>query len=616
MDSLPHRPSDPARPVLPRSPQQPALTGHSRLGRRRSGLLVATGLGVFLFVALASGVRAAAAPNDNLGQVQATEVNLLRALVEQGVLTADKAAELLRRAGIDPDLLKAPIVASPRMPQAAPVAPAPPAVAPAAGPARLMPEATHDELLESVRQEVQAQSRAEGRANAATVPSWVQRISFGGDVRLRYLRNDYASDNGASSVAATGTPPPPPNPLNAASAIDGWYQLPAGTTNVVFDAHEYLQMRVRLNLESQVNEQLHAGVRLVTATGNDATASPVSYDVELGRFGRPFSAGFSLAYLQWTPLAALTVTAGRMMNPYFKSDLIFSPDLSLDGFAAGYAPHWGQGWGAFLNAGAHPLQTNQSGPFNTASNQWLYAAQSGVSWTAADETRARLALAYYDFSGIQGKADPALPANNGLNDDSAPLFRQFGNTMFNLRYQVINNLATPIAPLYGYAAQFRLMNLGADLELARFDPMRIGLQFDWVRNVGFNAAEIRQRLGPAIGTLPYLNGPSGTAITNIDRARIDGYLVNLRLGATELRHYGDWQLFSGVRYLQRDAVPDAFTSVDYRLGGTDNQATFLGVNVGLSAATSVTLRYIAARSIDAGPKFGVDSWFLDLNGRF
>jgi hypothetical protein len=562
------------------------------------------------------GAAIAAATGDNFGQVQATEINLLRALVEQGVLTAEKAREMLQRAGIDPDLLSVPNVAAPRRPQAAPVPP-PPAPAPAAaGPVRAMPEATHDELIESVRQEVQAQARAEGRANAAVVPAWLQRITFSGDVRLRYLRNEYASDNGASSVAATGTPPPPPSPLAAASAIDGWYQLPAGTTSVIFDSHTYLQARVRLNLDSQINEQVHAGLRLVTARGNDATASPVEYDVELGRYGRPFSAGFSLAYLQWKPLASATLTAGRMLNPYFKSDLIFAPDLSLDGLAAGYAPGLGSGWGAFVNAGAHPLQTSQSGPFNTASNQWLYAAQTGVSWTAADETRARLALAYYDFSGIQGKADPSLPDNNMLNDASAPLFRQMGNTMFNLRYQVLNNLSTPIAPLYGYAAQFRLMNLGADFELARFDPMRLGLQLDWVRNVGFNAAEIRQRLGAAIGTLPYLNGPNGTAITNIDRARTNGYLVNLRLGATELRHYGDWQVFSGVRYLQRDAVPDAFTSPDYRLGGTDNQAAFVGANFAISPETSVTLRYISARSIDSAPKFGVDTWFLDLNGHF
>jgi hypothetical protein len=559
-------------------------------------------------------VAVLAAPGQDLNQVQSTELNLLRALVSQGILTDEKAREMLRNSGIDPKLLDAPSIA----PVKPPASPAPSVESPAPGPtgASLIPKPTRDDLVESVRQEVKAQAAAEGRGNPTTLPDWVRRISFSGDIRLRYLRNDFASDNGATSVAATGTPPPVPPPLLAASAIDSWYQLPAGTTTEVFDSHEYLQMRARLNVESQINDSFRAGLRIVTATGDDSTASPVYYDVELGRYGRPYSAAISLGYLQWNPLPTFELVAGRMENPYFRSDLIFAPDLSLDGVAAAFRPRITSALSGFANVGVHPLQTSQSGPFNTASDQYLAAVQLGMSWTAVNETRARMAIAYYDFAGLQGKADPALPANNTLNDDSAPLFRQFGNTMFNLRYQVVDDQSAPIAPLYGYAAQFRLVNLGADLELARFDPLRIRLQLDWVRNIGFNATEIRQRLGTAIATLPYRNGPNGAQINNVDDARIDGYLVNLQLGAGELRRLGDWQMFAGARYLERDAVPDAFTSPDYRLGGTDNQSAFVGLNLGLSRATSVTLRYISARSIDSAPKFGVDTWFLDFNGRF
>jgi hypothetical protein len=600
-----------------RSTLGPGLTGDAG-GRAVRAIALGIAAAAWGTAFLMAPVRAQA-PSDNFAQVQATELNLLRALVEQGVLTNDAAREMLRRAGIDPDLLKTPSVAAPRRPQAAPVAPAaiPPVPAPRS---QAVPDAVRDELFEEVHQEVQAQSRAEGRANRATVPAWVQRLTFSGDVRLRYLRNDFASDNGASSVTATGAPPPQLPPLLAANVVSSWYQLPAGSFNTIFDSHDRLQIRARINVESALDDQLTGGIRLVSTAGNDATASAVSYDVELGRYARPYSLGVSLAYLQWKPTRSLQLTAGRMLNPYFRSDLIFAPEWSLDGLAVGYSPSlavdWARGLGLFLNGGAHPLQTSQSGPFNTASGQWLLAAQSGLSWTGTDESRARIALAYYDFAGIQGKPDPANPANNTLNDASAPGFRQFGNTMFDIHYQVVNNLSTSIAPLFGYAAQYRLMNLGADYEFARFDPVRLAVQLDWVRNVGFNATQIRQRLGLAVNTLPFINGPNGAQISNVDRARTNGYLVNFRLGASALRHYGDWQMLAGIRYLQRDAVPDAFTSPDYRLGGTDNQAVFVGMNLGISAATSVAMRYIAARSIDSGPKFGVDSWFLDLTGHF
>jgi hypothetical protein len=526
---------------------------------------------------------------DSLAQVQATEVRLIRALVDQGVLTKEKARALLQQAGISPALLES---------SDWPVTPAAPAKSPAVpDSAPIINDATRRGILDEVRQEVKAQASAEGRANAATLPAWVRNMSFGGDIRLRYLRNDFASDNSAPVL------------------VNSWYQLPAQSITDSTDSHERLQMRARLDVTTRINPDFTAGIQIVTAAGNDASANPVDLDVDLGRYGRPFSAAINLGYLQWRAAPTLSLTGGRMMNPYFKSDLIFAPDLSLDGLAIGYTPRLPGGLGAFVNGGVHPLQTGQSGPFNTASDQVLYALQGGAEWTSPDESRLRVAAAYYDFAGIQGKLDPVYPANNTLNDASAPLFRQLGNTMFDVHFQE-NVSGSPNAPLYAYAAQFRLVNLGAQYELTRYDPMRLTIQLDWVRNIGFNAAEIAQRLGPAVASLPYFNGPNGAHINGVNDARTNGYFVNVRLGAPELRRLGQWQIYGGVRYLERDAVPDAFTAPDYRLGGTDNQATFLGMNVGLSRATSVSLRYIAARSIDSAPKFGVDTWQLDLNARF
>lgn len=565
-------------------------------------------------LAIASSAASGGPAEDPLSQARATEINLLRALVEQGVITAEKARQMLEQAGIDPNLLTAPILpvaptALPAAPASAPAASAPPGTV-------IVNEATKREIMEQVRQEVQAQARAENRGEESTLPAWVRRISFGGDVRLRFIRDDFASDNGQDSLLSAGTATVPIGSTVAATLINNWYQLPQGAIPSVLDSHEYFQLRARLNVESVISAQFRGGVQLTTVSGDDATSDPVDFDVNMGRYSRPYSAAVSLGYLQWLPRDDVVVTGGRMINPYFKSDLIFAQDFDLDGVAASFSPRFGGGFGASVTAGAHPLQTSQSGPFNAASDQVLYALQAGADWLGVNESHGRVAIAYYNFAGIQAKPDPQYPANNTLYDDSAPLFRQFGNTMFNIRYQVVNDTSTPIAPLYGYAAQFRLINLGGEYEYAGLDPLRLGLQIDWVRNLGFNAAEIYQRLGTAVQTLPSIITPSGALRNGVNDPRIGGYLVSAHMGAPRLRRFGDWQVFGGVRYLERDAVPDAFTSPDYRLGGTDNQAQFVGVNLGLSRATSLSLRYISARSIDSGPKFSVDSWFLDFNGRF
>lgn len=536
--------------------------------------------------------------DDRLEKIRAAELNLIRGLVDQGVLTREKAQELLRKAGVDPTLLDSTAGSSVPSPViTVPLQPPPPAA--------LLPEETRKEIIEQVRQEAVAQERAEGSASPGVIPDWVRRLSFSGDMQLRYQRNDFASDNADDAGGLL------PLGLNAAQAVNSWYQLPPGTIQNVLDSHEYLLMRTRFGVNAKVNDMLDAAVRVTMVAGNNSSVNPVYDYVTLGTYGRPFAAAISLAYLDWHPLPAWTLTGGRMLIPYLKSDLIFAPDLTLDGVAVGFAPQWSPQWGAFVNIGAHPLQTNQSGPFNTAADQWLFAGQVGLSWRRHDETQLRAAAAYYDFSGLQGKPDPLYPTNNTLNDDSAPLFRQFGNTMFDLHY-----LWDMSSPLYAYAGEFRLVNFAAEYEYARFDPVRLRLQLDWVRNVGFNPTQIEQRIGPAIAGLPYTVGPNGTQLNGVTYARTNGYFVRLQVGAAELQRFGDWQVFGGARYLERDAVPDAFTSPDYRLGGTDNQATFFGVNWGLTHATSLTLRYISARSIDSGPKLGVDTWFLDFNGRF
>lgn len=548
--------------------------------------------------------RAPVPARDDLSRIRSAELNLIRGLVEQGILPRDKAAAMLQKAGMDTALLDFPGSGPTSVPgaaveqgKAAEAAPAPQA---------LIPPRDRQEILDQVRDDVRAQAQAEGRANPAALPPWLQRISFGGDLRLRYIRNDFASDNTA-----------------IAQQVDAWYQLPFGSTQNSIDSHELLELRGRLDLTAQIDEGLQAGLRLETAGGNDATASPVDYDVQLGRFGRPISAAVGLAYLQWDPRPDLRLSGGRMANAYFKSDLIFAPELSLDGIAAQYRPRLAGGWGAFANVGVHALQTNQSGIFNSASEQWLYAVQAGADWQSHDATRVRLAAGYFDFAGIEGRPDPLNSAGNTPNDASAPAFRQFGNTMFDLHYQVTDSKGNALAPLYAYAGRFRLLNFGGEVEFARFDPLRLALQVDWVRNVGFHTAEIEQRIGGALAGLPYPVDSNGVQLkihgvpsNGVTDARTNGYLVHLRMGAAELREAGNWQLFGGVRYLQRDAVPDAFTSPDYRLGGTDNQSAYLGLNLALSPATSITLRRIAARSIDSQPKFAVDTWFLDLYGRF
>ena len=66
------------------------------------------------------------------------------------------------------------------------------------------------------------------------------------------------------------------------------------------------------------------------------------------------------------------------------------------------------------------------------------------------------------------------------------------------------------------------------------------------------------------------------------------------------------------RYLERDAVLDAFADSDFRGGGTDNKGYIIQGQYALEENTWVSLKFISADQID-GPPYGLDTVQTDLN---
>jgi hypothetical protein len=524
--------------------------------------------------------KPADAGGEGVEAVRATVLNLIRALVDQGVISAAKAQDMLRQAGIDPSVLNAPQVTQ-AVPS--PEAPKPEVRVP------YIPQTVKDEIREELRQDIAAQARAEGWGQPGVLPDWITRFTLFGDMRVRYEREQFASDNDLPQL------------------VDAWYQLTPGTTKDTQISHQQELIRARLGFNMQMGENWGAQMRVVAVNGDTLTASPVSYNVDEASYGRPFSAGIDLANIEWRPNAFSRLTLGRMERPYLATDLVYANDLSFDGVVGQTAPRLSDSWTGVFTAGFHPLTSNWVGPYNNAPNVSLVAAQLGANWRGQDESRLQMAAAYYDFINLQGQLNPNVPGSS-IAAASAPPFQTLGNTMFNTNWYSNPNGA----PVYAFASKFRLADANVQYDLARFDPLHATLAGEWVRNLGFNAAEIAQRIQGAVAGLPVdQNGQTG-----LSNPRVSGYRLGVVLGQSDMHRLGAWDVFAGYRYLERDAVPDGFTSLDYRLGGTDQRATILGGDLGLSRRVSLRLFVTSARQIDAPVRYGLDTWFLDLYGSF
>ena len=225
---------------------------------------------------------------------------------------------------------------------------------------------------------------------------------------------------------------------------------------------------------------------------------------------------------------------------------------------------------------------------------WLYGSQLGTEIAFGSSARLRIAGAYYLYENIKGVRNSF---DSSLLDFTAPRFLQKGNSLFDIR-----NDADTSTNLFALAGDYKLLNGSIWLDLG-FGATHVMVGGEYVKNIGWDRDDVFAATGAV--------EPDGSAL----RERTQGYDVGVTVGHPEVTALWDWRAFLLYRYLERDAVLDAFTDSDFHLGGTDTKGYQVGVDLGLSKGAWLRLRYLTANEID-GPPLGIDVWQVDLNGRF
>lgn len=500
----------------------------------------------------------AASEREQLEALRATTQAILDALVEKGVLTAEAAAGLVKQAekkgqeqaeaGVKADAASGVV----RVPY--------------------IPEHVKREIREQIRQEVVAQAKTEQWGNVNAVPEWIDRLKWSGDIRLRYQNDLFAANNVPGIDFAD-------EPYGLGSISE--------PINTEEDRQRY-RIRARLGLSAKITDYVSAGFRITTGDLTD----PVSTNQTLGNGFNKFSLVLDRAFATVQPRDWLSITGGRIPNPFFSTDLVWDDDLNFDGVSATLTPWVRSDSDAkpFFTVGAFPLQEVQTSPINLARDKWLYAAQAGLAWKMNASTRWRFGLAYYDYQNLAATEDTII---DGFYDyaDSVLKSRQKGNTRFEVA-------PTDSAGLFGLAADYSLVNLTAAVDLAHFEPVHVILDGDVVKNVGYDEAQVNSRL---------VSGPQA--------ARTLGWQTRLTVGWPSIQNQGDWQVFLGYRHLERDAVLDAFADSDFRLGGTNSKGFFIGGQYGVDRNSWLSAKWLSADQID-GPPLGVDVLQVDFNARF
>jgi hypothetical protein len=542
----------------------------------RAAALALAGFAMNASFAQASPAPAAAAPattGDRAGlvELQATTLALIEALVEQGLLPRAKADELIakaRRAG------------SLALASAAPAAPAAPAAAdgpqwgqPAAPVVRVpyLPESVRAKMKEDIKLDILATARDENWIDARVLPEWVRGVKVEGDIRVRGQDDLYDNTNTAPE-------------LYQLQSLVG--SSPAWSPDLVDTRRDRqrLTLRARLGVSVKAGDDTTAGLRL----SSGAATGPSSQTVTMGNDFNRSAVTLDRAYIRWEPAQGWRAIGGRMAVPFDGTDLIWPDDLSVEGVAGQGEFTLGRGVYAFSTLGAFPLQELAT----SGRDKWLYGVQAGIDWAFADTWELRGAAALYQFRNIEGVREQSLPptgpfANTGdyLSSQYPASARQKGNTLMDL-----NAPGSPAtSATWGLASRFKPVDVTVGIVDRQFDPFQLGATIDYVKNTGFDRADIQRRFGegapPELATLG---------------AMVTGWQARFNIGRARMEEKGDWTAFAAFRRFERDAWPDAFTDTTWNLGGTNYKGYSIGGSYLLDKHATIGARWTSTRNLDDG----------------
>ncbi|MBY0511093.1 MAG: putative porin [Rhodospirillaceae bacterium] len=174
------------------------------------------------------------------------------------------------------------------------------------------------------------------------------RFTFGGDLRLRYEDNfgDSANRNRNRGV-----------------------------------------LRARLRTSYQVLDWLTVGGQITTGDPDD----PNSTDIDLSNFDDDLQVSLDQAYLRAT-FGSLTLTGGKMAQPFTRTELVWDNDVSPQGLAASYKLKVSDRAALKFTGMYFLIDESVAG-----SDSDMTGAQAGFEFTPSSLWQTEAAVAYYDY---------------------------------------------------------------------------------------------------------------------------------------------------------------------------------------------------------------------------
>lgn len=378
------------------------------------------------------------------------------------------------------------------------------------------------------------------------VGGWLDELKLQGDVRIRY--ENFWNRQGTTAGNMAGS----------FSLVD----------------RERYRYRLRVGAVATAGDW-EAGLRLASGEGSGATSDSVSTNQSFDGFASKKNINLDLAYLRyrasWIKEGELTLTGGKMENPFWETDMLYDGDLTPEGFAQQYKYKFHDSYSVFANLSQWMLaEENTTGigsPSTAGDDRQMLGYQLGHQWKIVPkELELKQAVAYYEYHHLQAQAQ-------ATDTGSLP---------------VLNNANTVRNGTVVFEDSFNIVAINNELKLTYWEKYPIKLQGEYVHNLGQT-----------------FNGQ--------DAYMAQGYKVGAVLG--DAKKKGQWQFGYWYEHLEANATFSGFSDSDFGGGGTNNKGHIVKATYMLTDWASVSLAYFNVEPISTVVNSGTTVAALQSNQR-
>lgn len=348
------------------------------------------------------------------------------------------------------------------------------------------------------------------------IPSWVNRTTLTGDFRLRYRLHDRKGEDDSHSGA----------------------------------------YRLRVGIISEITDKINVGFGILTGNRDECG------DVTAGRSWDSPDIRLDYAYASYTPIDGLTLTGGKMKQPFWvPTDWLWDEDIRPEGIAAQLSYDIDPRVNVFFNTGFFIIEhwAERVDRVRRAKHDpFIYLLQPGFDIKPVDDIYIQGAVTYYGFSNVRKNFDSTL--SSGSNT-------RWGRS-------------------------------------------------DWY-NDNFNAIATSLEIGfcDMIPEIPFV-GIYGDFINNITKSGNNkGFIFGAIIGEETVYKQGQWQLEANWRRLDQNAWIDFLPDGDAYGGETGVRGWYIATAYGFFDNVYGGLSYYSMEK-NRGRKNHENLFHADINFRF